>query len=49
MLSEKFQGLYYDVVFWRSIDGVNYLLDRTTDKSYLCPYFVAEVFVGDGT
>ncbi len=47
LLSERFQSLYYDVVFWRSKDGVNYLLDRNTDCSYLCPYFVAEHFVGD--
>ena len=47
LLSKKFQGLYYDVVFWRSIDGVNYLLDRGTDRSYLCPYFVAVYFVGE--
>ena len=47
LLSEKYQGLYYEVVFWRSIDGANYLLDRTTDRSYLCPYYVAERFVGE--
>ena len=47
LLSEKYRSIYYEVVFWRSIDGVNYLLDRTTDCSYLCPYFVAEYFVGD--
>lgn len=38
LLSEDYPGLYYEVVFWRDFNGVNYLLDMNTNYSYLCPY-----------
>lgn len=47
LLSATYPGLYYEVVFWRDIDGVNYLLDLSTGYSYLCPYKVTARLWGD--
>lgn len=44
LLSDVYQGLYYEVVFWRDMNGVNYLLDRGTGYSYLCPYALTYYF-----
>ena len=40
LLSAEFPGLYYEIVFWRDLNGLNYLYDRGSMLSYLCPYIV---------
>jgi len=40
LVSKDYPGLYYDVVFWRDLNGVNYIMDKNTNFSYLCPYKV---------
>ncbi len=44
LLSPDYPGLYYELVFWRDLDGVNYLYDMGTGLSYLCPYIVTYRF-----
>ena len=47
LLSPDYPGLYYEVVFWRDFNGVNYLEDRSTGYSYLCPYKVTARLWGE--
>lgn len=47
LLSQKYPGLYYIVVFYGATDGRYYLFDRAADKTVLCPYDIIVRMVGE--
>ena len=47
LLSQKYPGLYYIVVFYGATDGRYYLFDRAAGKTVLCPYDVIVRMVGE--
>lgn len=47
LLSQKYPGLYYLVVFYGATDGRYYLFDRAAGKTVLCPYDVIVRMVGE--
>ena len=47
MLSAKYPGLYYVVVFTSDNDGNYYIYDRATRKAVYAPEDVVERFIGD--
>ncbi len=46
LLSAAYPGLYYEVVFWRDTNGMNYLYDMEHGNSYFCPEPLTYYFWG---
>lgn len=46
LLSAAYPGLYYEVVFWRDLNGMNYLYDMEHGNSYYCPVPLTYYFWG---
>ncbi len=46
LYSQKYPGLYYEVLFFTNTDGVAYLMDGVTGKTVLCPDIVTVEMIG---